>query len=775
MARLIGLDESGKFTRKSGFSFVGGYIADFESIELEEENIRTLLISICDKYNEEYLKKEKKKYRVLYPQSLHCNKEGTNFYIPNDISIGNSSQIKGTLVDPKVIKTDEDKERFPNFLMQNVMDYLKAKPYKFYAFLDPYIKNNTGNKIENNKSNLMDIECGENLYERMAIISMYNNVFYSLSNKSKKYILKFATRSLPNDSEEYKELYHTYLGKSEKDDKEPKVWANITNTSTYKTAMSTLFYEKEDNGKYLDCEFVFDVESINYINENKDDTPFHYIADVVCSYIANKLHEKFSIGEKVKENKITSEGLLEISNETGIEFRIYDECDVLYRDMINAVEMVDIVEYYAKYYELINSGYKYKELYITEWVLKLESYLKQNMETSIEYQNLFLGKIPEFISEMNGYMGIREKEYEKGLFIAENIVSTVEKLSNIRNRNAYLFEIYDIILRGYNHRGSIQKTKECVEKCEIYKGYVGLDTYVAHTLRTIEFYFNNLDFENALDAGLKLDVAVKELKRAYMLCYNTSGQISNGIIENGNDAQNYQYVLAGKLWSNIGQAYGFLKKFSSGQRYFTKALKEYDKNSANYVITLTHFMHLFISHEKREPYEQYADTYYKTSDLLKQLDDVFEDFNVFKLYVYVKAFNVFYAKDRSNVDILKKLLNRINCVAHDGQHPWELIYKNLYECILKQKSEFNIAEYQYIRENALTCIKYADTTIKMIQINAKLTFMQLEGEDVENYFAVDCLDEGEINTCSMFFENVSELTYEEIKNLLDEKMVYEYR
>lgn len=201
-------------------------------------------------------------------------------------------------------------------------------------------------------------------------------------------------------------------------------------------------------------------------------------------------------------------------------------------------------------------------------------------------------------------MGIRESAYEKGLYIAEKIVPLIENAREYRGQKKALFDVYDIILRGYNHRGAMEKTKKYIETCEIYKGAVGIEDYIAHTLRTMVFYFNSLDFESALEAGLELDKAVKELKKAYKACYETSTLISQSIIVHGNDAQNFQFTLAGKLWSSIGQAYGFLKKYSSAQRYFIKALKEFDINSDDYNITMSHYLQLLISSGKKEIYEE---------------------------------------------------------------------------------------------------------------------------------------------------------------------------
>lgn len=156
------------------------------------------------------------------------------------------------------------------------------------------------------------------------------------------------------------------------------------------------------------------------------------------------------------------------------------------------------------------------------------------------------------------------------------------------------------------------------------------------------------------------------------------------------------------------------------------------------------------------------------------MEYVFSTGNSFMILIFIKAFNIFYAKDRSNLEILQDMVERIQILDRNGEHPWELIYKNLYECILKQKANLKIEDYIELREKALLSVEKADVTIKMIQMNAKMTFLK-EEENCEDYFAIDVLNEYEIKTGMKFCPNIQEMTFEELKEYLDTKITYAYR
>lgn len=202
-----------------------------------------------------------------------------------------------------------------------------------------------------------------------------------------EYVLELATRTLGNTGEEWEELYDVY--KNSTGEK-----SAITNTSTYKTALAAMLYENDKNKWFKNSKYRFHVKSINYNKEGNEETPFQYIADIVCSYMLRSFQENFGIDGKTKINKITSEGLTKLVKEEGIQVRIYDECDAIFREMIDAVQRTDIVTYYAKYYEMEISAAKYKDYYLKNWLPGLEKYFEEMIKASAIYKKELLGKIP---------------------------------------------------------------------------------------------------------------------------------------------------------------------------------------------------------------------------------------------------------------------------------------------------------------------------------------------------------------------------------------------
>ncbi len=501
------------------------------------------------------------------------------------------------------------------------------------------------------------------------------------------------------------------------------------------------------------------------------------------------MQEKFGINAETRKNKVNPEGLIDFCNgnireiSVPIQIRIYDESDSLFRQMVTAVKSGELDKYYAIKYELMVSDGLYKEFYLKYWALQLEEYMQTRLLSRKEYVKKIQSLMSEYLSYTVGFMGPRETAYEKGLFVAEGLVAIITgaEFNDYRDRNKTLFCLYDVILRGYNHRGAISASKKYIEKCEEYKGFVGIEEYIEHTLRTIQFYFNSLQFGEALEAGIFLCDIIKQLKQVYKTFYENSSLITQMIVDDDNPLADIKLPLAGKVFSSIGQAYGFNNKYSSSLRFFRKALNEFDINSEDYRITMSHALHVLIAGGRKKEYEEQAVIYFGTIGLWEQMEAAFKGKNAFALFVYVKAFNIFYAKEKGNLYILIELLKRLgnsdwlkNNDIKDREHPWELIYKNLYEAVLKQKKSICPDDYENLKERALTCIAHPDATIKVIQIYAKIQFIMLEDPDPDEYFMEDCLSDEEVAVCRQFVDAADETTLRDLWLQLKSKVTYAY-
>lgn len=760
MVKIIALDEVGKFEERfSGIRFVGGYtfyLNNYEEYEEENEKIELFLTKVCEEFNSQYLS-QYPGVKVYYPYSLHGGSTNSPFY--NQQPTGNKIQDE-----KKMVYLYDLAKRFKAILKDEVVRYISGKNAQFYAYLDPYITTEGDERETIGSSNLLDDTRGANMYERMATMALFNQAFYATDGQDHDFAFELATRTLPNIADSFKEMYATKNGKS-----------TITHTSTYKTAVSALLYSETVERAYLNTNYRFNVKSINYspdhpVRKNYPTTPYLYLADIVCGYILDKIRESFSINESTSVNKIDPCLLYEFCSKTGIQVQIYNKTDTLFRKMVQYAKAGSLEKYQHAKYCILNCGLLYQDFYKSFWIPKLEDYIHRMLRNS-DYRRKVKSMIPEFVVYADGFMGPREINYEAGLFVATELSTIVNQMDDYRDRKIMLFRLYDIILRGHNHRGAIVETQKYISKCEEYKAAVGIEEYISHTLRTLVYYFNALKFEDALSACLVLEEPVVQLKKVYTSAYNKSSKISSSITEDRNAVQNHRFPLAGKLYSSIGQAYGFLGQYAKAKKYFKKALSEFENNSADYSITLSHFMQLLISNKKKADYEVYSHIYFGASDLWSQLTSAFSaDDGGFALLIFVKAFRVFYANDVGNANILVELIRRTSEYKDHREHPWELIYKNLYEAILKQPKKFKKQDFEYLKDAAMTCIQEADATIKMIQISIRLQFDENTGRTL----AGEYLSPGEVLTCNEFIKNIEKKPLVELREWFASKLTYEY-
>lgn len=758
--RLVTLDESGNFEkRKQGkLRFIGGCSKCGEfNLSEEREGIETCLKEACIEFNNAN-KKALGSFFTKYPESLHMqDKERPCFFWLNvSETMGRN---EGGL-----------REKFQEFLQDKILKYLNENDYEIFAFIDA---NSGYQEYENVASNIIDIDKGANLYERMAILALYNYVFYGIDEENvDEYCFHIATRSLPADNMP-DSMYETY-GKSSKH-------ASITRTSTYKTAFATKLFDANEDNRYRNIEYKFEVRSTEYKSEN-DTTPFLYIADIVCSYLNSALK---------KLNKITSEKLQELMEQLGglkINVRIYNGLEVRYRHMTECVKNGSLVDYYAEKYELGQSEDEYRELYMKYWSGMTDAFLEKKLKDK-EYIKKCIRLIAEEYVKLEGYMGIREYSYNKGIYIAERLIKVLnnDAFRKFSEKDKYLFRSYDICLRGYNHRGDIERTKECIVKCELYRAHVSSEEYIAYILRVMQFYFNTFDYDKIIEFGIKMEKSIRSLKKSYSYCFNAFSEMPEEISGLKNAEPEMKLKLAGKLYSSIGQAFAFSNKYKKSKEYFEHAFNEFAINSPDYLITLSYYLHLLIENGKKQEYQIKAVEYFGSSNLEEQFENIISEKKDFALYVYIKAFNKFYASDLLNSGLLQRILERISEVIEGKSwHPWELICKNLSEIIYKQQSVLNdISKYNWIQEHGLNRITDSDKTVKIIQIGYKIELIKQQCSDWKNddlsiyigennYFS-----EKEIQLCMELFnlsEGQEELTFfDDFQVFLCKKLTYMYR
>lgn len=246
MCRVVAFDEMGEFERRdSGIRFVGGYSGDFSNVDDEQEKIEKLLIRICDDFNQNQIP-DNKLIKVVYPNSLHNS--GSVFF--------KEEIVKNTVIKNADIVPLSEKERqnyhnlekqFKKYLEEQVIQYITEKNYQLFAFIDPYV-NEDYKEMNMANSNIVDLNKGTNLYERMAILTLYNHVFYSLAQDVQEYRFELPTRTLNGAEDEWGyEVYQNNKG---------EVKRTITNKSTYKTAISVMLFEKSREQNKLNTDYI---------------------------------------------------------------------------------------------------------------------------------------------------------------------------------------------------------------------------------------------------------------------------------------------------------------------------------------------------------------------------------------------------------------------------------------------------------------------------------------------------------------------------------------
>lgn len=797
MARIIAMDEMGNFEKRDkGVRLLGGYVLEGEYQE-EKDGIEEFLNELCDKYTR-IAQQKFPKCKIKYPKSLHGS--GALLFEP-ELKGGEELWIKmnrWNLDKNTRDSVSEEENKIWNDMQLDVLEYLKNRNCKLFMYLDPY----TGGGFDENPqstSNITNVQHAANRYERMALQAIYQQVFYSLQPDAKEYIFELATRSLPlnkeneiYDKEEYDKLYFDNNGN-----------AQITNTSTYKTAISTMLYEKSI---FNDAKYEFNVKPINYdMADTKPTTPFLYIADIICSYMKKMFVEDLKVNLRVVDNQVSSDDLINMvkdNSENNLEIFVYSKADVIYRKMVEAIKNHRIVDYYGYLYEMMelkddveeenvqgcmtletdNVNIRtYKKFYLENWIEGLNKSITDKLEKDDNEKRIFRSMINDYVAYVEGYMGSREISYEKGFFIAEKLLGHVEAQSQWKNQFKILFKLYDIKLRGYNHRGSIDNVRLCAEKCNLYKAYVSTEEYVLHILRVIEYYLNSFRFNEALEESSRLIKVGEKLEDTYKEVYSTSEEVAKSILGDVNPVQSGQLTIVGKIYSNLGQVYAFLRDYENSRKMFEKALEKFSIGTDDYKITQSYYLHLFIDNNKMHEYNKESVFYFGSDNIKEQLLNAVE-YNAYAIYVFIKAYRKFYVQDYLNRDILEDIISIISSIdsSRRTSHPWELIYKNLSECLLiaenantKKKIEYTELADKYAAK-CQACNQNADTTIDLIQINAKLEFMNMKGM-IKEEGVVENLDAKEIRNCEKFLNCEAPIRYKQLKQFLDDKITYMYR
>ena len=500
--------------------------------------------------------------------------------------------------------------------------------------------------------------------------------------------------------------------------------------------------------------------------------------------------------------------------------------------MVAALHEYKLADYYGYWYELQNLKDKhgYSDFYIEYWVKKKLEPMREEYMHNWKTGNAIITELSAGYETVKNMMF--NQQYDKMMYVALQIkkdLSDSEFSTFIRN-NSYLdllkFRFNGMILRGYNHHGNISEAQKIIDECENNATKVSPEEYLDFTVCTVEYYFNTFQYEEVIKRYERLALPKSDLGAKDFDCSKSLVELSLldqlcnclDMVRRGASVQekpqwiqlkDMHVAAAGRINSCLGQAYAFAQNWDTDGRLskmksvFEKAMDIFNEDNDNKGITLCHYLHALTSLADKKSFEENAASYFgvKSYDVetgWNALSRAIANSNYrFAIYLYMRAFRVFYATDE-NKGLFEKILNQILAVSDKigKEHPWQLIYMNLY----KIAKHYQMADkLDALKEKVYSAVADPFFTIDMININFELQCM----EDVESFSFVDkigewmeknakknensslykllkkyCQGDDTEDTGSQyikkFFKIQADSTFQDLKNALEKVCTYEY-
>ncbi len=710
--KIIGLDESGIFEGSNdNLRLIGGFVKDCADPEKEMAALEAFFRSTLASINAEFHWGEED-YHLVYPYSLHTSADNIFAKVCED----------GTLEEMR--KNKQTHETFAKHrkavsarLQAATLQFLKEKEYRIYALVDSGEDWAAG-------SNVVDFDVAGNRYERLAILALYNTIFYSLQRSAaEKACLHLATRSLyvrPGESETAEAAEQLYAWKGE--NREGARYFENTTLSTFKTALADKYYE---SGHLLGkMDFSFHVNCADYKLTTGAGQPFLYLADIVCGYLRQTFLHMAPI--EAKE-----------AVEVPLDIWVYGAVDRKWRRALERYREGRLNECFALLYELKKGSSAVHDYYRKVWAETLEKQVLTEVEASGEEgktkrRELF-GMMPLFLAEIEQDM--LQDRRDRGFYLADRMRDILGRILAREPQYAavgkrYLFQVHDLILRGLNYRGAVDGLVEHIAECNRYRSAAQVEDYLYHAIRVLQYFFNSYQFERAAEVAAHLSGTVEKLLEAYQACAQAGTAIAGEILECADRRRGQEpmhCVAAGRLYSTMGQAFAFLGKYGQAKKHFAKAAQAFGDED-NSRITLVHEMQLYIDQKKKAEYERTAQIYYGTGNLWEQWRQTAEGLprSCYALQAFVKAFRVFYAADASNDYVAEDIMRELIGGGAWNGHPWQIIYQNLYR--IAQETGVGRGKADWLREQMLTCAA-DEPCIAVMQAYYRVLAAQLEQGD----------------------------------------------
>jgi len=677
---LISLDEQGEFEHQSSpqAKFIAGEIYDDrddpKDLFNERHRIENYYRAVCAETG------------GSFPEDLHfrIREDGTN----NGAAVSKvKDKIRKTL--PEFLK--KSTYNGAELLFSPVSGKSVKRIGKYYLF--GMIKSSAGRQdlVGENVSLLVRDDAAANLYVHMAEELVTRLMFYNPRLENiKKVSLELATRKVvTDDAEKGTELKKLGYKKDVARSSGEEAHYYLTNTEVYRTAVER---EMIRSGKKdIQIERLGSY-SINY-NKSEEDhyemQSFLYMADSVCSVFGYALNGT-TPEENIEEIQKRADKLAGERNNMIFAYDAFDEC---FQKAWEALEKQDYFETILNLYR----GYHLKNQkmvphYHKKWVPYLMEKLNKDMNSQAFARALY---------QFNDKIHSNQINQEEFLYIYQTF-SGMDIVKEKKCPGAVMYQFYDCGISTYTHIGDSAKAKASFEQCRAYAKYAGVETWLNTRNRMVVFLTDSLAFKDSLAVAEENVAFYEEVTALRQLVFDDP------------EGQSLNYA---KACSQLGQIYSYLRD-DRAEESFLKALGMFTEGSADYYITLSFLLHHLAEKGDRAGYEKYAPLYFGGSETLEdQLKYILEESTKgrsavismkYALYVYVKAFYVFYA-DTADSRFMGKIMNLPDIIACYGEvsrreinnHPWEIIYKYLALAALKAGNSAKAAQFEQSLDSVL--------------------------------------------------------------------------
>lgn len=485
------------------------------------------------------------------------------------------------------------------------------------------------------------------------------------------------------------------------------------------------------------------IESIDYNNESvARKFAFLYLSDCVCSYLDYELREDFlfriltpDIAEQLPA--ATKDKLPDRKQGTSYSRRNIKQLNNTDALAIASVVKIDLNEEYAKeirkrmkklnnrpenmfyYYDDVDTCY--------EEALKavLEGHLFETLSALYDGRHIIKGSVKRYYAKKwfpvveelfvkkcarDTYIDALRKAraYRVNDNIAQGrLLYVFETLEQNRGRlldKATEYRLYDLGISAYTHVGNPYKAEECFKKCLKLANNVEDSDLRESKNRMITVYNDQFRFKDAeaMAAGA-FEVNIEEFNRKSRSGIRGFAKYLKSLFGSKKDERIIDQIApptmrktSYKAWSSLGQVYAF-ERAPEAEECFIKVLDVLkDDKTADYYITLSYLLQLYIETGEQSKYEEYAKDFFNgESNIEKQLKYLIREgtkkrnprFSFkYALFLYIKAFYIFYKTEKK----YQKLLRELACIDdtvrrytpkdrwHESLltgHPWEIIYK----------------------------------------------------------------------------------------------------